>query len=204
MLSEEMCDKLKRNDFSRIYGGGTPVERHRKEILIDRATIAARVAEMGQQITRDYPEVSRPLVVISILKGAIPFTADLIRAIDRPLRLETMVASSYGSGTVSSGKVNIKYRSFDDLSGCDVILVDDIIDSGNTLAAIKRTIADFQPASVATCVFLNKPERREVEMPIDYMGMDVPDVFVIGYGLDYDGQYRELADICAVVFEEEE
>lgn len=180
------------------------MERHRKEILIDRATIAARVAEMGQQITRDYPEVSRPLVVISILKGAIPFTADLIRAIDRPLRLETMVASSYGSGTVSSGKVNIKYRSFDDLSGCDVILVDDIIDSGNTLAAIKRTIADFQPASVATCVFLNKPERREVEMPIDYMGMDVPDVFVIGYGLDYDGQYRELADICAVVFEEEE
>ena len=181
------------------------MERYRKEILIDRETIARRVQEMGRQITEDYSKKSlRPLVVISILKGAIPFTADLIRAIDRPLRLETMVASSYGSGTVSSGKLNIKYRSFDDLSGCDVILVDDIIDSGHTLAAIKNTIADFHPASVATCCFLSKPERREVEMAVDYLGLEVPDKFVIGYGLDFDGQYRELPDICAIVFEEEE
>lgn len=181
------------------------MERHKIEIMITRDAIDRRVQEIGRQITDDYSEQSdRPLVVISILKGALPFTADLIRAIHRPLQLEMMVASSYGSGTVSSGKVNIKYRSFDDLSGCDVILVDDIIDSGYTLAALKRTIADFNPASVATCVFLSKPARREVGIQVDYLGMDVPDRFVVGYGLDYDGQYRELADICAVIFDEEE
>lgn len=107
----------------------------KRKILIARDDIARRVQELGQQITDDYRASDRPLVVISVLKGAIPFTADLIRAIDLPLELHVLVASSYGSGTVSSGKVDIKYRSFGDLSGCDVILVDDIIDSGNTLAA---------------------------------------------------------------------
>ena len=107
-----------------------------RKILISREDIAKKVKEMGQQITEDYKDQDKPLVVISVLKGAIPFTADLIRAIDLPLRLEVLVASSYGSGTVSSGKVNIKYKSFDDLSGCNVILVDDIIDSGYTLQAI--------------------------------------------------------------------
>ena len=134
-------------------------------------------------------------MVISVLKGAIPFTADLIRAIDLPLRLEVLVASSYGSGTVSSGKVNIKYKSFDDLSGCNVILVDDIIDSGYTLQAIGQTMEDFNPAHVAYCTFLNKPERRKSDLKVDYMGFDIPDKFVIGYGLDYDSKYRELPDI---------
>ena len=128
-----------------------------RKILISREDIAKKVKEMGQQITEDYKDQDKPLVVISVLKGAIPFTADLIRAIDLPLRLEVLVASSYGSGTVSSGKVNIKYKSFDDLSGCNVILVDDIIDSGYTLQAIGQTMEDFNPAHVAYCTFLNKP-----------------------------------------------
>lgn len=170
----------------------------KRKILIARDDIARRVQELGQQITDDYRASDRPLVVISVLKGAIPFTADLIRAIDLPLALHVLVASSYGSGTVSSGKVDIKYRSFGDLSGCDVILVDDIIDSGNTLAAIGRTIGDFHPASVAYCTFLNKPDRRTADIAVDYNGYDIPDKFVIGYGLDYDSKFRELADIYTI------
>lgn len=166
-----------------------------RKILISREDIAKKVKEMGQQITEDYKDQDKPLVVISVLKGAIPFTADLIRAIDLPLHLEVLVASSYGSGTVSSGKVNIKYKSFDDLSGCNVILVDDIIDSGYTLQAIGQTMEDFNPAHVAYCTFLNKPERRKSDLKVDYMGFDIPDKFVIGYGLDYDSKYRELPDI---------
>lgn len=166
-----------------------------RKILISREDIAKKVKEMGQQITEDYKDQDKPLVVISVFKGAIPFTADLIRAIDLPLRLEVLVASSYGSGTVSSGKVNIKYKSFDDLSGCNVILVDDIIDSGYTLQAIGQTMEDFNPAHVAYCTFLNKPERRKSDLKVDYMGFDIPDKFVIGYGLDYDSKYRELPDI---------
>ena len=166
-----------------------------RKILISREDIAKKVKEMGQQITEDYKDQDKPLVVISVLKGAIPFTADLIRAIDLPLRLEVLVASSYGSGTVSSGKVNIKYKSFDDLSGCNVILIDDIIDSGYTLQAIGQTMEDFNPAHVAYCTFLNKPERRKSDLKVDYMGFDIPDKFVIGYGLDYDSKYRELPDI---------
>ena len=166
-----------------------------RKILISREDIAKKVKEMGQQITEDYKDQDKPLVVISVLKGAIPFTADLISAIDLPLRLEVLVASSYGSGTVSSGKVNIKYKSFDDLSGCNVILVDDIIDSGYTLQAIGQTMEDFNPAHVAYCTFLNKPERRKSDLKVDYMGFDIPDKFVIGYGLDYDSKYRELSDI---------
>ena len=141
-----------------------------RKILISREDIAKKVKEMGQKITEDYKDQDKPLVVISVLKGAIPFTADLIRAIDLPLRLEVLVASSYGSGTVSSGKVNIKYKSFDDLSGCNVILVDDIIDSGYTLQAIGQTMEDFNPAHVAYCTFLNKPERRKSDLKVDYMG----------------------------------
>ena len=166
-----------------------------RKILISREDIAKKVKEMGQQITEDYKDQDKPLVVISVLKGAIPFSADLIRAIDLPLHLEVLVASSYGSGTVSSGKVNIKYKSFDDLSGCNVILVDDIIDSGYTLQAIGQTMEDFNPAHVAYCTFLNKPERRKSDLKVDYMGFDIPDKFVIGYGLDYDSKYRELPDI---------
>lgn len=169
-----------------------------RKILISREDIAKRVQEMGRQITEDYKNSERPLVIVSVLKGAIPFTADLIRAIDLPLRLEVLVASSYGSGTVSSGKVELKYQSFGDLSGCNVILVDDIIDSGHTLAAIGRTIQDFNPHHVAYCTFLNKPERREADIAVDYLGYDIPDKFVIGYGLDYDSKYRELADIFTI------
>lgn len=175
-----------------------------RKILIARDKIAERVQAMGRQIHADYRASEHPLVVISVLKGAIPFTADLIRAIDLPLRLEVLVASSYGSGTVSSGKVALKYRSFEDLTDCDVILVDDIIDTGYTLKAIGETLADFHPHHVAYCTFLNKPDRREADIAVDYIGYDIPDKFVVGYGLDYDSKYRELADIYTIESQGEE
>ncbi|MDO4281954.1 MAG: hypoxanthine phosphoribosyltransferase [Peptococcaceae bacterium] len=175
-----------------------------RQVLISRQDIAAKVQALGAQITADFKDDDAPLVVISILKGAIPFTADLIRAIDMPLRLEVMQVSSYGSGTKSSGKVEFKYRSFDDLSGCNVLLVDDIIDSGNTLAAIGRTMADFGAKHVAYCTFLDKVERRTADIKVDYVGFEIPDKFIIGYGLDYDSQYRELPDIEYIELDEEE
>ncbi|MFM9412981.1 hypoxanthine phosphoribosyltransferase [Peptococcus simiae] len=170
-----------------------------REVLVSREKIAETVAEIGAAINRDYAnQTDRPLVVVSLLKGAMVFTADLIRHLEMPIRLEVMVASSYGDGTVSTRQVNVKYQSFDDLEGCDVLLVDDITDSGNTLKAVGEYIKQYKPASVRYCSFLDKPSRREVDIHIDYIGLDVPDEFVIGYGLDYAGNYRELADICVV------
>ncbi len=175
-----------------------------QKILVSKEQIAEKVQEMGAQITADYRDkTDKKLVIISILKGAIPFTADLIRSIKLPLQLEAIVASSYGSGTVSSGTVALKYQSFKDLTDCHVILVDDIIDSGYTLQAIGKTIQTFNPASVAYCTFLSKPSRREADIDIDYLGFEIPDKFVIGYGLDFDGQYRELPDITYIETQEE-
>lgn len=175
-----------------------------QKILVSREQIAEKVQAMGAKITEDYRDKGdKKLVIISILKGAIPFTADLIRCIDLPLQLEAIVASSYGSGTTTSGTVELKYQSFKDLTDCNVILVDDIIDSGYTLQAIGKTIQAFQPASVAYCTFLSKPSRREAEINIDYLGFEIPDKFVIGYGLDFDGRYRELPDITYIETNEE-
>lgn len=170
-----------------------------REVLVSRETIAKTVAEIGAAINRDYDKnPDRPLVVISLLKGAMVFTADLIRTLNMPVRLEVLVASSYGDGTVSTRQVNVKYQSFDSLEGCDVLLVDDITDSGNTLKAVGAYIQQYKPATVRYCSFLDKPSRREVDIKIDYIGLDIPDEFVIGYGLDYAGQYRELPDICVI------
>lgn len=170
-----------------------------REVLVSRETIAKTVAEIGAAINRDYDKnTDRPLVVISLLKGAMVFTADLIRTLNMPVRLEVLVASSYGDGTVSTRQVNVKYQSFDSLEGCDVLLVDDITDSGNTLKAVGAYIQPYKPATVRYCSFLDKPSRREVDIEIDYIGLDIPDEFVIGYGLDYAGQYRELPDICVI------
>lgn len=161
-----------------------------KEILFTPEQIAQRVQEMGEEISRDYGE--EEVVFISVLKGAMVFTADLIRCIQSPVILDAMVASSYGSGTESSGEAKIKLDCSTDIRGKNIIVVDDIIDTGTTLMRLCQLLQERQPKSLKSCAFLDKPSRRKVDFAADYVGYAIPDAFVIGYGLDYDGRYRDL------------
>ncbi|MBQ7882892.1 MAG: hypoxanthine phosphoribosyltransferase [Phascolarctobacterium sp.] len=161
-----------------------------KEILLTKEQIDARVEEMGAQITREYAD--KNVVVIVLLKGAAWFATDLTRAIDLPLRTEFMVASSYGDGTSTSGKVNVRLDLSESIEGKDVLLVDDIIDSGVTFAAISAMLMERKPASLKTVALCDKVERRVNGMQADYVGFVIPDEFVVGYGLDYAGDYRNL------------
>lgn len=166
--------------------------------LIPRADIAGKVKEMGIEISDTYRQINEPLVVISVLKGAMVFTADLIRAMNVPVQLEVLVASSYGSGSESSGKVSITYKSFENLKDRHVLVVDDITDSGRTFRDIGDQLMAFEPASVRFCAFLDKPSRREVTLKADFIGFSIPNEFVVGYGLDFAGYYRELPDVAIV------
>ena len=161
-----------------------------KEILLNEEQIAARVAQLGAQISRDY--AGEELVVVSVLTGAMLFTADLIRQMSGDLILDTIIASSYGSGTVSSGQVNISKDVKTDVAGRNVLLVDDVFDTGLTMTLLVELMQERQAKSVKSCVFLDKPSRRVVNNQPDYVGYEIPDAFVIGYGLDYDEKYRHL------------
>lgn len=169
-----------------------------QEVLFDEAAVAGKVRELGARITRDYAGRERGLVVVSILRGALVFTADLIRQIDLDLKLDTMVVSSYGQTTRSSGVVRINKDLEEDIAGCDVLLVEDIVDTGLTLSYLKNTLAARGPASIRTCVLLDKPDRREVELEIDYLGFTIPDAFVVGYGLDYSQEYRNYPGVAVL------
>lgn len=166
--------------------------------LIPQADIAGKVKELGAQISDTYRHIEEPLVVISVLKGAMLFTADLIRALNIPVQLEVLVASSYGDGSESSGKVEITYRSFESLKNRHVLVVDDITDSGRTFRDIGDGLQKYEPASIRFCAFLDKPSRREVTLKADYIGFSIPNEFVVGYGLDFAGYYRELPDVAIV------
>ena len=170
------------------------------EILLSKESIQEKIKDLGQQIDATYTDTNRKLVVISVLKGALVFTADLIRAITRPIELHMLTASSYGASTTSSGHVKLTYQSFDDstLKDADILLVDDITDTGRTLLAIGELLNNYQPHSVRYCTFLNKPSRREVELSPNFIGFDIEDKFVVGYGLDYAEKYRELPYIGVV------
>lgn len=171
-----------------------------ERILIDRAAIARRVAEMGTQIASDLEidSGSDRLVVVPVLTGALVFTADLVRTMPMRLRLELIQASSYpGKATTSQG-VTLENGPTEALSGAHVLIVDDIFDSGRTLAAVRDLVRAADAASVRTAVLLRKDVRRDVDMQPDYVGFDVPDAFVVGYGLDYDGWYRNLPNIAVL------
>ena len=159
-------------------------------VLIDEEKIAKRVAELGKQIERDY--AGKNPVVVAILKGSIIFYGDLVRKINLPMRFDTMAVSSYGSGTVSSGNVKIKKDLSKDVDGEDVLLIEDIIDSGNTMKALTALLEHRGAKSIKVCSFLDKPSRRTTDFKADYVGYSIPDEFVIGYGLDYDEKYRNL------------
>lgn len=162
-------------------------------ILVTREEIKEAVKKLGAQITHDYQ--GRDLMVIGILKGAIVFYSDLIREIDLPLRTDFMAVSSYGSATKSSGVVQLRKDLDRPVEGMDVLIVEDIVDSGMTLSYLKRVFEDRGAASVRIATLLDKPARRRVDLKADYFCFTIPDEFVVGYGLDYDEKYRNLPDI---------
>ena len=167
-----------------------------KEVLIPSAEIREKVQKIGEQISEDY-RGERPLL-ICILRGAFVMLGDLVRNIDLPCEVDFMDISSYGSGTSSSGVVRIQKDLEEDITGRHVLVVEDIIDSGLTLSYLRRSLLARQPASLEICALLSKPDRRRAELEVKYLGFEVPDEFVVGYGLDYDGAYRNLPDVCVL------
>ncbi|HKC90434.1 MAG TPA: hypoxanthine phosphoribosyltransferase [Candidatus Limnocylindria bacterium] len=160
------------------------------EILVSAEDIGAKVRELGTRIAADY--AGKDLVLVSILKGALPFLADLMRATQIPLALDFLEVSSYGTGTESSGVVRILKDLAQPIEGRDVLVVEDILDTGQTLTYVMEHLRAQRPASVRLCVLLDKPARRVVPVEIDYRGFEIPDKFVVGYGLDYAERYRNL------------
>lgn len=156
--------------------------------------IQQKVKELADEISSDYE--GKDLLVICILKGAFMFTSDLVRSIRVPLTIDFIVASSYVQ-TDTTGEVKVHYESQEQVRGRNVLLVEDIIDTGVTLNYLRERILQKEPASVKICGLLNKKPRRRVDVPIDYMGFEIPDLFVVGYGLDYDNKYRNLPYIAA-------
>jgi hypoxanthine phosphoribosyltransferase len=165
--------------------------------ILEADRIATIVADLGRAITGTYRDSSRELVVVGLLKGSFVFMADLVRAIELPLRVDFMVVSSYGAGTHSGG-VKIVMDLGESIEGKDVLLVEDIIDTGATLATVLELLRGRDPASLRICTLLNKPSRREVRIPIDFKGIDIPDEFVCGYGLDYAHRYRNLPYVATI------
>ena len=163
------------------------------ELLLTREQIAARVKEMGRQITEDFR--GKDLTVICILKGAVVFFVDLMREIDLPMSMDFMAISSYGSATKSSGVVRILKDLDKPINGKDVLVVEDIVDSGMTLSFLRENLLSRGAASLKIVTLLDKPDRRRVPLHVDYYGFLIPDEFVVGYGLDYDEKYRNLPDI---------
>ena len=163
-----------------------------KYILADEQKIQETCEKLAAQINADYPDHERELVFVIVLKGSVFFATDLIRRIDRPCTMEFMKVSSYGSGVATSGFIQVSLDLKRDIKDCDVIIVEDIIDSGRTLQKLCSLLADRGAHSVKCCTLLDKPSRRQVEMTADYTGIVIPDEFVVGYGLDYAEYYRNL------------
>ena len=166
------------------------------QVLLSRHEIAAAVAKLAAEITRDYRE-KRPLL-IGILKGSFIFMADLVRLLDFPLEIEFVRLSSYGRGRETSGQIKLVQALRTPLKGRDVLVIEDIVDTGLTTAFVIDYLRKKKPASLKLCVLADKPARRRVPVTIDYLGITVPDKFIVGYGLDCDEQYRQLPDICSI------
>jgi hypoxanthine phosphoribosyltransferase len=167
-----------------------------KEVLISSKEIEDRVREIGARITEDYK--GEKLLLIGILRGAVVVMSDLMRNIDLQCELDFMDISSYGTGTSSSGVVRILKDLEEDITDRHVLIVEDIIDTGLTLSYLLRSLQARKPASLEICALLSKPSRRRAELEVRYLGFEVPDEFVVGYGLDYAGAYRNLPNICVL------
>jgi hypoxanthine phosphoribosyltransferase len=168
----------------------TELEAAVGEVLIDRETLAARVAELGAEVSADYE--GRDLLLIGVLKGAVFFMADLMRHLTVPCEVDFMAISSYGDATDSSGIVRILKDLDINIEGRHVLVVEDIIDSGLTLSYLIRNLESREPATLEVCALLTKPSRREIDVPVRYVGFEIPNKFVVGYGLDFAERYRNL------------
>lgn len=177
--------------------------KHTVEVMISEAEIRNRIAELGQQITEHYRDSGSDMVLVGLLRGSFMFMADLCRTIDVSHEVDFMTASSYGSGMASSRDVKILKDLDEDIRGKDVLIVEDIIDSGNTLSKVREILSLREPKSLAICTLLDKPSRREVNVNVEYIGFSIPDEFVVGYGIDYAQRYRHLPYIGKVVMLEE-
>lgn len=161
-----------------------------QEVLFTEEQIAKMVERVGAEISRDYKD--KNLLLVSVLKGSVVFMADLMRAITIPARIDFMATSSYGSGVKTSGVVKILKDLDLELSGYDILMVEDILDSGKTLSYLTELLQSRGPKSIRVCTLFEKPERREVEVEATYVGSQIPDAFIVGYGLDFDEKYRNL------------
>jgi hypoxanthine phosphoribosyltransferase len=166
--------------------------------MISSARISRRVHQLGRQISEVYADIDTPLVMVVILKGATVFAADLLRSLSIPAELEFVRAASYGSGTTTTGRVQIAHMVEGPLVDRHVLLVEDIVDSGRTVDTILKRFRKLKPASLRLAALLDRPARRDVQVTIDFCGFVIPDRFVIGYGLDYAGLYRELPGIYSL------
>jgi hypoxanthine phosphoribosyltransferase len=172
--------------------------------IVTQEEMRARIRELGRQITADYAD--KDLILVGILKGAFAFYADLARAVRLPLKVDFLVVSSYGSRPRSSGKVKMVTDLTEDIAGRDVLLVEDIVDSGLTVQYLTTTLSKRKPKSIKVCALLRKPERRKVDVTVHYVGFQIPNKYVVGYGLDYQQKYRNLPYLAVLdkVEEEEE
>lgn len=161
-------------------------------VMISSDEIATKVTELGKQISEFYSSSDKELVLVGLLRGSVIFMADLCRAIDKPHEFDFMTASSYATGTVSSGDVKILKDLDSDIRDKDVLIVEDIIDSGRTLSKIVQMLKTREPNSVELCALVSKPSRREIPMDVRFLGFEVEDRFIVGYGLDFEQKYRHL------------
>ncbi|HCT3785697.1 TPA: hypoxanthine phosphoribosyltransferase [Proteus mirabilis] len=179
--------------------------KHIVDVMISEEEIKQRIAELGREITEHYRshQEKHDLVLIGLLKGSFIFMADLCREIEVPHEVDFMTVSSYGNGMTSTRDVKIIKDLDEDIRGKDVLIVEDIIDSGNTLNRVKEILSLREPASIAICTLLDKPSRREVDVPVEWIGYSIEDKFVIGYGIDYAQRYRHLPYIGHVTLLDE-
>lgn len=172
--------------------------KHSIEVMISEQDVQARIKALGIEITEHYKN-SEQVVMVGLLRGSFVFMADLARAIDLPMSVDFMTASSYGHGTESSRDVRILKDLDDDIKGKDVLLVEDIIDTGNTLSKVCEILSIREPKSIRICTLLDKPSRREIDVDVDWFGFKIPDEFVVGVGIDYAQKYRNLPYIGKVI-----
>ena len=179
------------------------MKKHHVDIMISEADVRSRIAELGTEITHFYQQKAiDKLIVVGLLRGSFMFMADLVRELKLPVEVEFMTTSSYGAGMTSNHDVKITKDLEGDIRNEHVLIVEDIIDTGYTLEKVRGILNLRDPASLAICTLLDKPSRREVEVPVEWIGFSIPDEFVVGYGIDYAQRYRNLGYIGKVVIDE--